>query len=56
MKQAKSWWNGGNMPGKVVEPLSYAGGVPMYLELCHEKEQRGYEGFVLSSRTGGSKL
>ncbi|KAG7088773.1 hypothetical protein E1B28_012739 [Marasmius oreades] len=56
MKEAKSWWNGGNIPGKVVEPLSFAGGLPSYLKRCWEKEQRGYEGFILSSETSRARL
>ncbi|KAL0574188.1 hypothetical protein V5O48_007754 [Marasmius crinis-equi] len=56
MKQAKSWWNGGNIPGKVVEPLSYAGGVPRYLEMCVKKEEDGYDGFMLSPNTVSSKM
>ncbi|KAK1227338.1 hypothetical protein PQX77_009660 [Marasmius sp. AFHP31] len=56
MKKAKSWWNGGNIPGKVVEPLSYAGGVPRYLAMCSKKEEAGYDGFVLSQGEVISKM
>lgn len=29
--QAKSWYQGSNIPGKRVEPLNFAGGMPAYL-------------------------
>ncbi|KAL0571520.1 hypothetical protein V5O48_010436 [Marasmius crinis-equi] len=51
MKRARGWWNGANIPGKVVELLSFPGGIPAYLETCKEKAEKGYEGFVLSSKS-----
>ncbi|KAK1230869.1 hypothetical protein PQX77_006035 [Marasmius sp. AFHP31] len=48
MRKARNWWNGGNIPGKVVEPLSYVGGVARYLANCKRKEHNGYEGFSFS--------
>ncbi|KAK7034498.1 hypothetical protein VNI00_012345 [Paramarasmius palmivorus] len=47
--QAKSWYNGGNIPGKVIEPLFFAGGLPRYLEICREKSNARYQGFRLNS-------
>ncbi|KAI3608203.1 cyclohexanone monooxygenase [Moniliophthora roreri] len=47
--KAKSWYNGGNIPGKVVQPLFFAGGLPTFLRICREKAEAGYEGFKLSS-------
>jgi hypothetical protein len=46
--KAKSWYNGSNIPGKVVETMNFTGGVPVYVKLCNESMEKGYEGFVLS--------
>ncbi|CAL5869908.1 uncharacterized protein PFLUO_LOCUS4141 [Penicillium psychrofluorescens] len=32
--QAKSWYQGANIPGKHIEQMYYLGGVPMYLKKC----------------------
>lgn len=45
---AKSWYTGANIPGKVVEPLNFTGGVPHYSRLLKESADRGFEGFSLS--------
>ncbi len=44
---ADSWYMGANIPGKPRELLNYPGGVPLYLQLCQESADKGYEGFVL---------
>ncbi|KAK1227204.1 hypothetical protein PQX77_009838 [Marasmius sp. AFHP31] len=49
--KARGWWNGANIPGKAVETLSFPGGMPFYLQTCKEKAEKGYEGFVLSSKS-----
>ncbi|THU96065.1 FAD dependent oxidoreductase [Dendrothele bispora CBS 962.96] len=54
--KAKSWYNGSNIPGKVVEPLNFAGGLPYYYSLIKEKEEKGYEGFKLSSNAQKAEL
>ncbi|RDB15910.1 Baeyer-Villiger monooxygenase [Hypsizygus marmoreus] len=46
--KAKSWYTGANVPGKVIESLNFTGGVPLYLQMCREVVEKGYEGFVLS--------
>ncbi|KAL0576463.1 hypothetical protein V5O48_005506 [Marasmius crinis-equi] len=46
--KGKGWWNGANIPGKPVESLNFPGGMPLYFQLCTEKAEKGYEGFVLS--------
>ena len=46
--KAKSWYNGANIPGKVVESLNFTGGLPLYMQLCNESVEKGYEGFVFS--------
>ncbi|EAT80284.1 hypothetical protein HBH56_096900 [Parastagonospora nodorum] len=43
-----SGWNGGNIPGKVQEPLSYAGGLSEYRERIDEVRQQGMTGFTVS--------
>jgi cation diffusion facilitator CzcD-associated flavoprotein CzcO len=43
-----SGWNGGNIPGKVQEPLSYAGGLPDYRDRIDEVRQHGMTGFIVS--------
>ncbi|KAJ8094355.1 hypothetical protein PM082_010789 [Marasmius tenuissimus] len=49
--KARGWWNGANIPGKAVETLSFPGGLHFYVETCKEKAEKGYEGFVLSSKS-----
>jgi hypothetical protein len=46
--RADSWYLGANIPGKLREMLSFAGGLPAYLAKCSESAERGYEGFALS--------
>jgi cation diffusion facilitator CzcD-associated flavoprotein CzcO len=43
-----SWYNGANIPGKPVEALNYAGGLPTYLKTIAEVRDQGYKGFKLS--------
>jgi len=47
LPKAKSWYQGCNIPGKVVEPLNFVGGLPVYindLEIC---ERNDYKGFIV---------
>lgn len=46
--KAESWYNGANIPGKPVEPLNYAGGIPSYITALETCAQNNYEGFILS--------
>jgi len=46
--KAKSWYNGSNIPGKIVESMNFTGGLPAYIQLCNESAEKGYKGFVLS--------
>lgn len=50
--RAKSWYNGANIPGKVVESLNFTGGLPLYMKLCNECAEKGYEGFTFSKLSG----
>jgi cation diffusion facilitator CzcD-associated flavoprotein CzcO len=43
----KSWFVGGNIPGKANAILLYANTAPAYRAKCAETAARGYEGFVL---------
>jgi cation diffusion facilitator CzcD-associated flavoprotein CzcO len=45
---ADSWYMGANIPGKPRELLNYPGGVPLYLQLCRESAEKGYEGFLFA--------
>ena len=45
--KAKSWYIGANIEGKAVEQLAFAGGVPLYRQLCKSCVDNGYEGFEL---------
>lgn len=40
-----SWYNGGNIPGKPIEPLNYAGGLPEYIRTITEVRRYGMKGF-----------
>jgi len=48
--KAKSWYTGANIPGKVVEPYSFMGGVQNYNKELIEAAAKQYEGFNFSSR------
>ncbi|KAJ3753902.1 cyclohexanone monooxygenase [Lentinula raphanica] len=48
INRAKSWYVGANIPGKIVEPLNYTGGVNKYLEIIEGIADRGYEGFYFN--------
>ncbi|KAK7519174.1 cyclopentanone 1,2-monooxygenase [Phyllosticta citriasiana] len=41
-----SWYMGANIPGKVREQLSYAGGFPMYIQEISKSLYNGFEGFI----------
>ena len=40
-----SWYNGANIPGKPKEPLNFAGGIPMYIQVTGKERDEGYPGF-----------
>lgn len=46
--RAKSWYQGANIPGKVVESLNFPLGLPTYLTKFKESAQNGYSGFRLN--------
>jgi len=39
------WFTGANVPGKTREPLSYAGGIPLYIKTLKEVSENRLEGF-----------
>jgi cation diffusion facilitator CzcD-associated flavoprotein CzcO len=43
----KSWYNGGNVPGKKRMYMGYTGGIPEYRRRCDEIAAAGYTGFKL---------
>ncbi|KAL2834387.1 hypothetical protein BDW59DRAFT_156319 [Aspergillus cavernicola] len=43
----ESWYNGANIPGKVREPLNFAGGIPYYIETIRGVRNDFYKGFNL---------
>jgi cyclohexanone monooxygenase len=43
-----SWYNGQNIEGKPRVFMPYVGGLPRYMDRCHESAAHGYEGFVLA--------
>ncbi|EME41043.1 hypothetical protein DOTSEDRAFT_74545 [Dothistroma septosporum NZE10] len=42
---AKSWYSGGNIPGKKVEPLNWAGGMVEYVDSLHKSLENDYQGW-----------
>ena len=44
----KSWYNGGNVPGKKRMYMGYVGGIPEYRRRCDEIAATGYTGFKLA--------
>ncbi|APA06376.1 hypothetical protein sscle_01g011460 [Sclerotinia sclerotiorum 1980 UF-70] len=45
--QAKSWYQGANIPGKKVEPLSWLGGMPEYMATLARSNENDYQGWVV---------
>jgi len=43
---AKSWYQGANIPGKRVEPLNWAGGIPKYIDTLADSVANDYQGWV----------
>ncbi|WPH04657.1 cyclohexanone monooxygenase [Acrodontium crateriforme] len=43
--QAKSWYQGSNVPGKRVEPLNWAGGMVEYVDSLHKSIENDYQGW-----------
>ncbi len=43
-----SWYLGANIPGKPQVFMPYAGGLPVYKEICDKVKESNYEGFILS--------
>ncbi|KAJ9642022.1 hypothetical protein H2201_005947 [Coniosporium apollinis] len=41
--KAKSWYQGANIPGKKVEPLNWAGGMPAYIETLNKSVENNYQ-------------
>ena len=48
LSRTRSWWFGGNIPGRELESLYFLGGLPMFLEECWNSANKDYEGFRLS--------
>ncbi|KIV88652.1 hypothetical protein PV10_08316 [Exophiala mesophila] len=42
-----SWWTGANIPGKKVQPLSWAGGLPSYLQMLSKTLDNNYQGWIV---------
>jgi cation diffusion facilitator CzcD-associated flavoprotein CzcO len=47
--RAKSWYNGGNIPGKKMQMLQYLNGIPTYLQYWQKEKESGYaEGLTVA--------
>lgn len=40
--RAKSWYNGGNIPGKKMQMLQYLNGMPTYLQFWQKEKESGF--------------
>ena len=47
--KAKSWYNGANIPGKKVEPLNFAGGMPVYIKALDESLQNDLQAWMVKA-------
>jgi len=45
---AKSWYQGANIPGRKVEPLNWAGGMPEYVSSLAKSIENNYEGWRIA--------
>jgi len=43
---AKSWYQGANIPGRKVEPLNWAGGMPEYVASLDRSCENDYQGWI----------
>lgn len=43
--QAKSWYQGANIPGRKVEPLNWSGGIPKYIRCMNESRENNWQGW-----------
>jgi cation diffusion facilitator CzcD-associated flavoprotein CzcO len=46
--EVRSSWNGANIPGKKIEPLNFAGGLPVYRDKIEEVRMGGMVGFEVN--------
>lgn len=44
--KTKSWYTGGNIPGKKIEALNYVAGIPAYVKEIEIEANKNYAGFV----------
>ncbi|KAF5094707.1 hypothetical protein D0Z03_002008 [Geotrichum reessii] len=44
--QTKSWYTGGNIPGKKLEALNYLGGIPNYIKEIDQEANTRYPNFI----------
>lgn len=49
--QAKSWYQGANIPGRKVEPLNWAGGMVAYTESLDKSMDNDYQGWHVHKAT-----
>jgi len=45
---AKSWYQGANIPGRRVEPLNWAGGMPEYMASLDRSLENNYQAWVVA--------
>ncbi|KAF7951284.1 hypothetical protein EAE96_006606 [Botrytis aclada] len=45
---AKSWYQGANIPGRRVEPLNWAGGMPEYTATLARSNENDYQGWIVA--------
>ncbi|KAI9644788.1 hypothetical protein NHQ30_006815 [Ciborinia camelliae] len=44
---AKSWYQGANIPGRKIEPLNWAGGIPEYRASLARSNENNYQGWIV---------
>ncbi|KJY00478.1 cyclopentanone 1,2-monooxygenase like protein [Zymoseptoria brevis] len=49
--QAKSWYQGANIPGRKVEPLNWSGGMVEYVDSLHKSLENDYQGWKIQKET-----
>lgn len=45
--RAKSWYQGANIPGRKVEPLNWAGGIPAYIKALNTSLENNMQGWIV---------
>ncbi|SCV30558.1 uncharacterized protein FFB14_03110 [Fusarium fujikuroi] len=50
ISDTRSWYDGSNIPGKMVEPSAFMDGFPLYRRTCYSALEDNFQGFKVQYR------